>query len=182
MHQEIRPRALLQTGSTVSTQDPPTSSGGDGVTAVRLHDVGPTARPLPAAENDTPSVAPPSHWVQAQAGHLPTAVLCPGPEEDRVPECGSDHPTATPAVRGGRCKATARATTETTDAWGAGGRGGRGQGVPRVPGVELVGVPERRLQGLRGYTWLYGQQEVYLRSPEIVVDGSCEGAGGRALA
>ena len=65
-----------------------------------MHDVGPLARPLPVTEEDTPPTTRASYRVSPRARHLPTALVCSGPQEDWVPKRGSYHSTTATSVCG----------------------------------------------------------------------------------
>eukprot|EP00903_Cladosiphon_okamuranus_P011544 g10868.t1 len=60
----------------------------------------------------TPPAAPASHRPPAQARHPPAAVIRPGAEEGRLPECGGHHPSMAPVVCGGRSTTTGQAASK----------------------------------------------------------------------
>ena len=78
---KVRHGALRPAGSAVSPQDPPTPGGGGGGTAVRLHDMVSTPRPLPIDADDTPQVVPASH-------RIPVLFLRPFNQEG-IPQVGN---------------------------------------------------------------------------------------------
>ena len=136
-------------------------SGGDGGSTIRMHDVGPPPRPLPVTEEDTPPTTPASYRVPPRAGHLPTALVRTGPQEDWVPKRGSYHSTTATSVRGSHGQTTRRAPPEAADGRKTrrGGRSGQG-----TPGAELDGLSQGRLPSVRSHRRLDSEQTAHIRS------------------
>ena len=77
--------------------------------------MGPSPRPLPVIEEDTPPATPASYRVPPRARHLSTALVRSGPREDWVPKRGSYHPTTASSDRGSHGQTTRRAPPEAAD-------------------------------------------------------------------